>query len=79
MIREQTQKLSSGVYTDNLNMFRDAQNAEEIDVYLDGTVNLLGDLRGLTTLKVENTAIVKAVTIRSAIDNIHLIDLKLNV
>ena len=60
-------------------MFREAQSAEEVDVYLDGTVSLLGDLRGLTTLKVENTAIVKAVTNRSAINDIHLIDLKLNV
>ena len=50
-----------------------------MDVYLDGTVSLLGDLRGLTTLKVDESPIVKAVTSPSAIGNIHLIDLKLNV
>ena len=48
-------------------------------MYLDGTVSLLGDLRGLTTLKVDESPIVKAVTNKSAMGNIHLIDLKLNV
>ena len=42
-------------------------------------MSLLGDLRGLTTLKVDDTAIVKAVSNASAMPNIHLIDLKLNV
>ena len=36
-------------------------------------------MRGLTTLKVDDTAIVKAVSNASAMPNIHLIDLKLNV
>jgi len=48
-------------------------------VYLDGTVSLLGDLRGLTTLKVENASIVKAVVNESALANTHMVDLKLNV
>ena len=60
-------------------MFRDAQSAENIDVYLDGTVSLLGDLRALITTKVENVAIVKAVSNESALQDIHLVDLKLNV
>ena len=44
-----------------------------------GTVNLLGDLRALTTLKVGETLVVKAVCNESAIRDIHLVDLKLNV
>ena len=39
----------------------------------------MGDLRALTTLKVDETAIVKAVANESALQNIHLVDLKLNV
>ena len=60
-------------------MFRDAKKAEDVDVYLDGTVSLLDNLRGLTTLKVEENAIVKSVTNESALPNITMIDLKLNV
>ena len=60
-------------------MFRDAGKADDVEVYLKGTVSLLGDLRGLTTLKVEENAIVKAVTNESALPNITMIDLKLNV
>ena len=60
-------------------MFKTAQTAENVDIYLNGTVNLLGDLRGLTTLKVEDNAIVKGVMNESALPNIAMIDLKLNV
>ena len=42
-------------------------------------MSLIGDLRALTTLKVENTAIVKAVANSSAMSGIHLVDLKLAV
>jgi len=42
-------------------------------------VNLLGDLRSLTTLKIEKKSSVKAVNNASALKDIHLIDLKLNV
>ena len=42
-------------------------------------MDLIGDLRALTTLKVEKTAIVKSVANESAIGGIHLVDLKLNV
>ena len=42
-------------------------------------MNLLGDLRALTTLKIEQTSFVKAVNNASALSDIHLIDLKLNV
>ena len=79
MIANQTNNLKGGVYATNLNMFRDAQSAENVDVYLDGTVSLLGDLRALITTKVEGVAIIKAVSNESALRDIHLVDLKLNV
>ena len=79
MMHLQEDKLRAGVYQQNLNMFKDAKNAAAVDVYLDGTVNLLGDLRALTTLKVEDTAIVKGVNNESALADISMIDLKLNV
>ena len=79
MINNQTNNLRGGVYATNLNMFRDAQSAENVDVYLDGTVSLLGDLRALITTKVEGVAIIKAVSNESALRDIHLVDLKLNV
>ena len=60
-------------------MFRDAKKAADVDVYLNGTVDLLGDLRALTTLKIEENAVVKCVANESAIPNHHMIDLKLNV
>lgn len=62
-------------------MFRDRAKgpASAVDVYLKGTVSLLGDLRALTTLKVNETSIVKAVVNPSALPSIHMIDLKLNV
>ena len=79
LIRNQTDNLRDGMYTTNKEMFKNAQTATEVEEYLKGTVNLLGDLRALTTLKVENNAIVKAVCNESAIRDIHLVDLKLNV
>lgn len=60
-------------------MFENARSAEQVDVYMSGTVSLLSDLRALTTLKVEDTAIVKAVVNESALSDITMIDLKLNV
>ena len=60
-------------------MYRDAKTVEEVDVYLEGTASLLDDLRKLTSLKVNNVAIVKAGSHPSAIANVTLIDLKLNV
>ena len=79
MMHAQEEKLRAGVYNQNINMFREARNADNVDVYLNGTVNLLGDLRALTTLKVEDNAIVKAVSNESAMRDIAMIDLKLNV
>ena len=79
MVANQTNNLRNGVYATNLNMFRDAQSAENVDVYLNGTVSLLSDLRALITTKVEGVAIVKAVSNESALRDIHLVDLKLNV
>ena len=78
-MHSQKANLENGVYSQNLNMFKVAKKAQDVEVYLDGTVSLLGDLRGLTTLKVENSAIVKSVVNSSAMQDIHLIDLKLNV
>ena len=60
-------------------MFKNAKKASDVEVYLNGTVSLLNDLRALTTLKVEENAIVKAVTNESAIPDVSMIDLKLNV
>ena len=60
-------------------MYRDATTDKEVDVYLEGTASLLDDLRKLTSLKVNNVAIVKAVANASAIPDVNLIDLKLNV
>ena len=40
---------------------------------------MLSDLRALVTTKVEGVAIVKAVSNESALRDIHLVDLKLNV
>lgn len=79
MLRAQENKLRDGVYTENQDMYGTARSASQVDVYLDGTVNLLDDLRALTTLKVDNASIVKAVTNSSAMRDITLIDLKLNV
>ena len=79
MMHLQEDRLRTGAYQQNLNMFQDARNAEAVDVYLDGTVSLLGDLRALTTLKVEDTAIVKGVNNESALADVSMIDLKLNV
>ena len=42
-------------------MFGEAHASNDVDVYISGTANLLNNLRGLTTLKVEEHAIVKAV------------------
>lgn len=79
MMHLQEDRLRAGAYQQNLNMFQDARNAEAVDVYIDGTVSLLGDLRALTTLKVEDTAIVKGVNNESALADVSMIDLKLNV
>ena len=80
-LQEQINKLRDGSYSTNLNMFRDKVHgpANQVDVYLKGTVNLLGDLRALTTLKIDQTSFVKAVANESAMRDIHLVDLKLNV
>ena len=41
-------------------MYANAKSAKEVEVYLEGTASLLDDLRKLTSLKVNNNAIVKA-------------------
>jgi len=64
---------------DSLKFFSEGYSTADVDVYLNGTVSLLGDLRALTTLKVEGHAIVKSVTNASALPAVHMIDLKLNV
>ena len=60
-------------------MYRDAESADEVAVYLEGTASLLDDLRKLTSLKVNNVAIVKANNNPSCLGNVQMIDLKLNV
>ena len=60
-------------------MYQNAKSASDVDVYLEGTVSMLDNLRGLTTLKVNNNQIVKAVDKPSAIEGVDMIDLKLNV
>ena len=60
-------------------MFKSATAAANVDVYLNGTVNLLQNLRGLPTHKVRDTAIIKSVVNPSALPDTHMIDLKLNV
>jgi len=67
------------MYGKNRNMFREATIGENVDVYLNGTVSFMDNLRSLTTLKVEETSVVKAVVNESALTDITLIDLKLNV
>mmetsp|Transcript_15980 Transcript_15980/g.20209 ORF Transcript_15980/g.20209 Transcript_15980/m.20209 type:complete len:113 (-) Transcript_15980:3165-3503(-) len=79
MVRVQQEKLTANVYHKNITMFKDSRAPDAVDVYLNGTVNLLGDLRALTTLKVEETAVVKAVNNESALSDISMIDLRLNV
>ena len=83
MVHNQLNTLETDVVTKNRHMFRDLVRskapADQVDVYLKGTVSLLGDLRALTTLKVQDTAIVKSVVNPSALNDVHLIDLKLNV
>ena len=60
-------------------MYANAKSAKDVEVYLEGTASLLDDLRKLTSLKVNNNAIVKAQNNPSALDNVSMIDLKLNV
>lgn len=60
-------------------MYNSAQTAKDVDVYLQGTVSLLNDLKKLITLKINGQNVIKAVTNPSAIDKVNLVDLKLNV
>lgn len=60
-------------------MFKSATKKEDVQVYLDSTENLLGDLRALPTLKVNGCSIVKHVTNPSAVPGVTMVDLKLNV
>ena len=61
-------------------MYADAETAADVDVYLEGTACLLDDLRKLTSIKVNNDfAVVKAQNNPSALDNVDIIDLKLQV
>ena len=78
-MNEQGRKLRDTVVKENANMYKDATSASDVDVYLEGTVNMLDNLRCLTTLKVNGNQIVKSVGKPSAIEGVHMIDLKLNV
>ena len=60
-------------------MFKSAKTNEDVEVYLEGTACLLDDLRKLTSLKVNNVGIVKAVNNPSCLSDVSMIDLKLNV
>ena len=60
-------------------MFKDAASGDDVDVYLEGTASMLGDLRGLVSLKVNDYPIVKAVSNKSCLSGVNMIDLKLNV
>ncbi len=60
-------------------MFKEATKKADVDVYLNGTANLLANLPNLPTLKVNEAPIVKSVVNPSALKDIHMIDLKLNV
>ena len=60
-------------------MYNSAQTAKDVDVYLQGTVSLLNDLKKLITLKINGQNVIKAVTNPSALDRVNLVDLKLNV
>ena len=60
-------------------MYNSAQTAKDVDVYLQGTVSLLNDLKKLITLKINGQNVIKAVTNPSALDKVNLVDLKLNV
>ena len=51
-------------------MYKDAKNAEQVDVYLNGTACLFDDLRKLTSLKVNNVAIVKSVNNPSTLPDV---------
>ena len=79
MLSDQEKRIKDGVQKENPTMYEDASSAEQVDVYLQGTACLLDDLRKLASLKVNNVAIVKAVTNPSCMQNVTLIDLKLNV
>ena len=63
----------------NANMFKEAKSGDDVDVYLEGTASMLGDLRGLVSLKVNEHPIVKSVANQSCLNGVHMIDLKLNV
>lgn len=60
-------------------MFKEATKKADVDIYLNGTANMLGNLPNLPHLKVNEAPIVKSVVNPSALKDIHMIDLKLNV
>ena len=60
-------------------MYQNSKTGEDVDVYLSGTVSLLDDLRKLITLKVNGNNIVKSACHPSALNDVNMIDLKLNV
>lgn len=78
-INGQKAKLEKDVAAKNVDMFSTATRAPDVDVYLEGTANLLDDLRALVSLKVNDFNIVKGVNNASAISDVNMIDLKLNV
>ena len=79
-LADQEKRIKEGCQAENPSMYADAETAEDVDVYLEGTACLLDDLRKLTSIKVNNNfAIVKAVNNPSALATVDIIDLKLNV
>ena len=81
MINDQKSKITDTIAVDNCTMYEDAIKAKDpskVDVYLEGTVSMLENLRGLVSLKVNNHAIVKANTNFSCLKDVSMIDLKLD-
>ena len=79
-LADQEKRIKEGCQAENPSMYADAETAEDVDVYLEGTACLLDDLRKLTSIKVGNNfAVVKAVNNPSALARVDIIDLKLNV
>ena len=60
-------------------MYKSSKTGEDVDVYLSGTVSLLDDLRKLITYKIDGNNIVKSVCNPSALNDVNMIDLRLNV
>ena len=60
-------------------MYKSSMTEKDVDVYLEGTVSLLDDLRKLISLKINGVSVVKSVCNPSALKDVNLIDLKLNV